>query len=161
MARGARSSGLARGSWVAIVAVSLVVGALSLTRMQVYAVHANERDAVQVVEQVGARLAAHGPDDAPPLAELCEGLLHPVEGSSWSADGRRLRRHGYLFELAPGTDGPRVRAWPTEHGVTGRAAFQWSPTKGLLGHKNQGGRWSGPDGAPDALQGVEWVPLDR
>ncbi|MHC4262078.1 MAG: hypothetical protein ACYSWX_06130 [Planctomycetota bacterium] len=149
-------AGLARSSWLAIVAVSLTVGALSLTRMQIYAVHANERDAVKLVDQLGERLET--PSDAA-LRELSEDLLHPVEGSIWSEDGSRLRRHGYLFELVEVGGSKRVRAWPSDHGVTGRAAYQWSGETGLRGHPNPEGKWSGPETPPDVLDGAEWVAL--
>jgi hypothetical protein len=72
-----------------------------------------------------------------------------------------LRRHGYLFDmtmLRPGE--PMLRAWPWNHGQTGRGAFVWTPQRGLIGSTNAEGRFSGPESPPAAADiGAQWVAM--
>jgi hypothetical protein len=153
-----RRRGLARLSRLAIAAIALILGVLSLTRMQVYAVHANERDAVGLMRQLGARLpGAEGqPRD---LRMLAEGLLHPVEGASFEQKGRRLRRHGYLFQITAGPEEMTLFAWPSEHGLTGRAAYRFRQDQGLRGNPNEDGRHSGSELPPSLIAEDAWFEL--
>jgi hypothetical protein len=161
------TAGLTRTSWVAIVAVTLSVAVLSSTRMHLYAVHANERDAVRLLERLGqdlGRLPAAdptaSPTAAPPLAlsDLASSEVLREQDLEWLDDGRLLRRHGYLFALTQTPDQPpAVEAWPWRYAQTGRAAYRWVPGQGLLGHPNAQGHFDGPDLPPTPT--ADWVTV--
>lgn len=137
-----------------IAAILLVVVLVSIPRLRAFALRENELDAMRTLRVIAAQPApANVPAGRHDLAYLVAhdaSLLRRLEDVELLADGR-LRRHGYLFDLArlqPGE--PMLRAWPWSHGTTGRGAFVWTPQRGLLGFSNSDGVFAGPDGAPDA-----------
>ncbi len=147
-------------SFGAMLSVSAVVGVLvlvSLPRLQAFALHENEADAAELTHLLGRELAAlrQAPRDlaAVSAAAGIQGLGDDLE---WLHGGRLLRRHGYLFELAPASAGAAVRAWPESYGATGRSAFLFRADEGLLRHGNGAGLWSGP-GAPPLAREPGWV----
>lgn len=168
-------------SWVdklTLAAIGVVVVVVTLPVLRGFGVRENERDALRMLrvlaaEPAGARrpLAAGAAalvagDGQATLAELAERdpqIARKLEDLEMLADGR-LRRHGYLFDVAVLASGePMLRAWPWEQGQTGRSAFVWTPRRGIQGYGNADGRFSGPRCPPgfgDA-QAEGWVPMRR
>lgn len=131
-------------SLVAIVAVIVLV---SLPRLHAFAVEENETDAAVLARRL-AQALGDAPGDGQPasLAALVDelGMRDRTDDLEWLADGRVLRRHGYLFELDPPHAAPRaLRAWPWSYGATGRTAFLAHPSDGVRRHANDDGSWSG------------------
>lgn len=169
------------GSLWPIAAVIAVLAAVTLTRLELFAVYENERDALRLLAQIGQRLerlpnaeqgaslaAVLQPD---PEAPASAALLRAAGDAAWLDAGRVLRWHGYLFELeveardaaaAPGA--ARIKAWPWQHGRTGVAAYAFDPRLGLLGHPNRAGEpgpWSGLDLRPELAAGRGWMRLPK
>jgi hypothetical protein len=140
--------------------IGLVVVLVTLPVLRRIALRSNELDALRTLRHLQAEDAAwSGPSLGLLLASEPAALraLEDVEahGPGW------LRRHGYLFGLERGPEGALLCAWPWEFGRTGRAAFAWSRTRGLLGTQNQGGAFDGPSRPPtpaDVARG-DWIPL--
>lgn len=143
---------------LAIVAIGAALAALSLSRMPVYAVYANERDAVRTLRQLAARVpAGAGELDGVTLRALVD--AEASDGAHWSEGGDLLRRNGYLFALAADRAGaPLVQAWPWRHAETGRAAYAIGPGLELRAHPNDDGDWSGPEDRP-ALDRDGWLEV--
>ena len=142
-----------------LLAVGLVVLLVSLPRLREFALRENQGDASSLVVQLGNLLGSSV--QAAELGSVRELVQQDVSfaarlgDSEFLAEGRLLRRHGYLFEIVPAElEGPgsgqawRVRAWPWEHGRSGLASFIWLPDRGLAQHANADGRWSGPEQPP-------------
>jgi hypothetical protein len=164
--------GLARPQAVLIGAVAAVVLVLTVSRLQLFAVYENERDAVALVEYIGAQLRT--PAAAPVggryhlRSEVARATVHvgnPAD-SQWLDEGRVLRRRGYLYDLVADESGALVlRAWPWRAGTTGVAAYAFRQGDGLLGHTNTVDvhvPWSGPDSAPNGpfFASGNWLRLE-
>jgi hypothetical protein len=151
-----------------LVAVGLVVLLVSLPRLREFALAENESDARSLVAHLGELLAkpVHASESAPSVESLVHEsseLARQLDDAEFLEQGRLLRRHGYLFELArAGGDSPAcVRAWPWHYKQTGVAAYAWTASIGLQGHANDGGQWSGPAQPPPSSLDVEsgWKPI--
>ena len=144
-------------------AVGVVVFLVSVPRVHQFALQDNERDAISSLLALSG--AVHASEGEP----RCESL--PLQ-STWDREmSRRLcdahqeekssliQRHGYLLELAHHVDGtPFIRAWPSEHGATGRTAYLLDKEQGLIKHANTGGSWSGTESMrPDGTE-PGWSP---
>jgi hypothetical protein len=144
-----------------ILAIGVVVVVVSIPRLRGFALRANELDAMHMLRALAAQPAPAGREQAgDDLSLLVAGdsaFRRRLEDIECLDDGR-LRRHGYLFDmtmLRPGE--PMLRAWPWNHGQTGRGAFVWTPQRGLLRADNADGRFSGPDRPPTPADvGATW-----
>jgi hypothetical protein len=129
--------------------VVLVVVLVSLPRLRGFALRENEQDAARLIARLGEQAQRRPLDDLAALLASRGALRRDLEDAELVADGRLLRRHGYLFALDRGLLGAaQLRAWPWKHGQTGSAAFLWSAERGLWIHSNRAGRFSGPAAAP-------------
>lgn len=163
----ARSS--AQRAWldrITIGAIGVIVVLVTIPHVERLARRDNEMDAMRTLRLLALQPAAPGTDARThSLAQMVGGdrlLARRLEDVEWMDDGR-LRRHGYLFDIARSADGSAVlRAWPVEAGVTGRATFLWSPMNGLRGHDNAALAWGG-ERAPsmEDARGEGWVTLPR
>jgi hypothetical protein len=140
------------GPYLLLVAVGVVVVLVSLPLLRGLALRENERDAIRTLRLFGSEVFA-APAEAPGnLGSLVEGdatLNRHLPDTRLVDDGRRLFRHGYLFELVQTGEGtPLLRAWPFSHGETGLAAFLLGPDGRLLGTPNASARFSGPSHPP-------------
>jgi hypothetical protein len=162
-----------------IAAVIAVLAVVTLTRLELFAVYENERDALRLLMQIAERLEgspAAGTERS--LAAVLQpdpkglspaDLLRAAGDADWLEAGRVLRWHGYLFELEAAAGAPssgrgpaRILAWPWQHGHTGVAAYAFDPAMGLLGHPNRSpdsGPWSGLERRPDLAVGRGWKRL--
>jgi hypothetical protein len=181
--------GLAASHVLLLVGVATLLSTLTLTRLQLFAVYENERDAVALLERMGRRLDADQvlvaapaatvtSEPAPMLRDVVEAARMSVGNPAdavWLEDGHVLRRRGYLFELSTSEAGERyLRAWPWRVGSTGEAAYAYTREFGLLGHVNRSAPlgtsrsravplWSGPGAAPRlGLEDGEepWIVLE-
>jgi len=172
----------ARGlSWIdrlTLGAIGLVVVVVTLPVLRGFGLRENERDATRMLRVLASEpmsspiTSSRGGDVViaggvqPTLSLLAahdRGIQRRLEDLETLPDGR-LRRHGYLFDVvAAGPGEPMLRAWPWEHGQTGRGAFVWTPRRGLLGFPNSDGRFSGPSAAPTAAEVLAggWVRMPR
>jgi hypothetical protein len=145
-----------------LLAVGVVVLLVSLPRLREFALRENETDARTLVTRLGEVCAREM--SAGTLAQALERepqLVARLDDAEWLAQGRILRRHGYLFELDASRTPARVLAWPWDHGRTGFRAFRWE-AGALEGHSNPGGAWSGVEAPPFEGTGPEgWRPLAR
>lgn len=145
-----------------VIAVLVVVVLVSIPRLRGFALRENELDAMRMLRALAAQPApangerlhagqsksSNGGRALAALVAQDTGLCRRLEDLEFLAGGH-LRRHGYLFDLSSEKPGePMLRAWPWDHGTTGRGAFVWTPQRGLLGYANTDGRFSGLDGAP-------------
>jgi|GEM_PF-743455 len=172
-AKPSATAGVQSMSWtdrLTLAAIGVVVVVVTLPVLRGFGLRENELDAVRMLRALAALPAPsseHAASNRPSaLADLASSdliLRKRLEDLEALPDGR-LRRHGYLFDwllLAPGE--PMLRAWPWEHARTGRGAFVWTPSRGLLGHRNVDGRFSGAGFAPEP-EDVEiggWVAMPR
>ncbi len=144
--------GVSTSSKLVLGAVAAVLLFVSLSRLHIFAVHENERDAVRLLRSLGPRAveaaAATLPASSPPNAQsiLADAVASErLNDVGWIEQGRALRRHGYLFGMQRAEDGAWcLMAWPWNQGRTGKAAFVFHPTLGLRGHPNSDAIWSGP-----------------
>lgn len=147
-----------------IFAIAVVVALVTVQRLRALGLRENELDAMRMLRTLSSLSAPTGADAKHSgLAALVahdSSLDRRLEDLERMSDGR-LRRHGYLFDvtvLRPGE--PMLRAWPWNHGQTGRGAFVWTPQRGLLGFDNADGRFSGPDAPPTSADiGPEWLRM--
>jgi hypothetical protein len=150
--------------YFAILSIVVVVVVVSIPRLRGFAVRENELDAIHMLRALAMQPAPGGHEQAGnDLAQLVArdpALQRRLEDIECLGDGR-LRRHGYLFDmtmLRPGE--PMLRAWPWNHGQTGRGAFVWTPQRGLLGTTNVDGRFSGPENPPAPADiGARWARI--
>lgn len=165
-AHGVRSRSVPLVDWLTIAAIALVVVLVSIPRLRGFALRANELDAMHMLHALSAQPAPPGrashTEDLALLVSRDPALRRKLEDLECLDDGR-LRRHGYLFDmtmLRPGE--PMLRAWPWNHGQTGRSAFVWTPQRGLLGIANADGRFSGPEHPPRPEDvGADWLRIPR
>lgn len=167
-------------SLLAVVAVLVVV---SLPRLRGLALQENEVDAKSTARSLANALRELGSSPArkPALRELLRrpGLLG-LGDSELLAGGQVMRRHGYLFEITclPPTitaaSAPAallggepaalcgllaIRAWPWDHGTTGRVAFLVTQKGGTLAHPNSGAGWEGVEARGATLESLAgWRP---
>ena len=137
-------------------AVGLVLFLVSVPRVHQFALQDNERDAVSSLITLSKVVHAgenESPERALPPQETWDQEMNCKLYDARPAEGTSLiQRHGYLLELAHRSDGtPFIRAWPSEHGATGRSADLFDLEQGLIEHSNPNGAWSGasslrPDG---------------
>jgi hypothetical protein len=143
-----------------LTAVGVVVLLVSLPRLREFALRENEADARRLTARLGElceRAQAAPVRDLGALLASEQQLLQRLDDADWLADGAVLRRHGYLFGLAP--DGQSVVAWPWEHGRTGVQVYRSAHEK-LEGHPNPGGAWSGLASPPQqAGDDPLWRPV--
>ena len=139
--------------YLTVGAIGMVVVLISIPRLRAFALRENELDAMRMLRALAAQPAPAGVEvgerNLARLVAQDTGLKRRLEDLEF-LDGGRLRRHGYVFDmtmLRPGE--PMLRAWPWNHGQTGRGAFVWTPQRGLIGAMNSDGRFSGADGAPE------------
>ncbi len=169
----AATAGVQSMTWIdrlTLAAIGVVVVVVTLPVLRGFGLRENELDALRMLRALAAEPASasgHTATNRPAsLAELAAGdalLRKRLEDLESLPDGR-LRRHGYLFDvllLAPGE--PMLRAWPWEHARTGRGAFVWTPSRGLLGCRNVDGRFSGSRSAPEPedVAAGGWVAMPR
>lgn len=157
-ARGARHAAAGRMRALDVLtlcAVAVVVLLVSLPRLQDLAVRENEGDARWLTErlgEIGGRLEG-APQDIRGLLEAQPTLTRLLDDAEYLEDGRLLRRHGYLFEVAGGAGTgcglSAVRAWPWRYERTGRQAYLWRCGEPLRANANAHGRWSGPQRPPE------------
>ena len=149
---------------ITIAAIVLVVVLVSIPRLRGFALRENELDAIRTLRILASQPApvglAAGETGLAGLVAHDSSLRRRLDDLEIMSDGR-LRRHGYLFDMTRMRPGePMLRAWPWNHGVTGRGAFVWTPERGLLGVTNEGGRFSGAEGAPGPADiGGDWLSL--
>jgi len=179
-----RALGLSPTGGLSILAVVLVLVLVSLPRLREFALHQNERDALETARLVARAMGELGHGAArptiaqPTIAEVVEEaeLGRQLSDAETFAEGRLLRRHGYLFEVVrvpalaveepagPGVvlaaegEGSRlaVRAWPwaaRADGGTGGKALLALSGGAVLGHPNPRGLWSGPERPPTPTLG--------
>jgi len=137
-------------------AVGIVLFLVSVPRVHQFALQDNERDAVSsliVLSQVIHAAEGESSERALPLQGTWDQEMNCRLYDAHAPEGTSLiQRHGYLLELAHRSDGtPFIRAWPSEHGATGRSAYLFDLEQGLITHSNSNGAWSGasslrPDG---------------
>lgn len=146
-----------------IAALLLVVAVVSIPLLRTHALRLNELDALQSMAVLAKPLHEESADRPSPatigqLLERQPDLLRRLSDAEVLDEGRLLRRHGYLFDLAPPLAGgapqpPTLRAWPWSHGQTGLGAFLLVRPGELLGHPNRESVWSGPSAPPRPLTG--------
>ncbi|HVS11933.1 MAG TPA: hypothetical protein VMS76_18855 [Planctomycetota bacterium] len=152
-----------------LVAIATVVLLVSLPRLRDFALRENEGDAQRLVSRLGAIAEREGARSIRELIEGQPGLTRQLDDAEFLEEGRLLRRHGYLFDLAAGASEPSgasgasraVRGWPWAHGRTGFAAFAWFSARGLTTHANTEGLWSGPDRPPGLEEIALWPSVER
>lgn len=150
--------------YVTIGAIVLVVVLVSIPQLRGFALRENELDAMRTLRLIAAQPApadvTAGRYDLAYLVGRDAALRRRLEDVEYLSDGR-VRRHGYLFDIASMRPGePMLRAWPWSHGTTGRNAFVWTPERGLLGFANQDGVFAGPNGAPEGDDvDEEWLSI--
>jgi hypothetical protein len=143
-----RSEGVSAGPQTApslrwpLLALLAVLTVVTLTRLDLFAVYENERDALRLLERLSAQLDETGSWQSSPALQSALGnpsdLPRGTQDAEWLEDGQLLRWHGYLFALATGSDGAvHLIAWPWKHGRTGVAAYASAPGLGLVGHSNR------------------------
>jgi len=167
------AAGVRGMSWIdrlTLAAIGVVVVVVTLPVLRGFGLRENELDALRMLRALAAEpapaaglAASNRPASLTDLAASDLVLRKRLEDLESLPDGR-LRRHGYLFDvlhLAPGE--PMLRAWPWEHARTGRGAFVWSPSRGVLGNRNTDGRFSGAGSAPEPedVAAGGWVPMPR
>jgi hypothetical protein len=176
MGRSARR-GQSLASTLVVTSIGAVLVLVSVTQLHDFAVRGNEEDALAAVRLIARTLPASS-DPLPVLriGERLEGpeLAHQLADADLLADGRLLRRHGYLFEILalplPRVDEPgavhaagaelalAVRAWPWEVGRTGSAVFIGVADGRVFGHRNEVQAWSGTSRAVSpVLDQSGWV----
>jgi len=176
--------GLSLSGALSLCAVAAVLIVVSIPRLRGMAQQENEVDACATTRLLAFALRAYGEERAPTLSDL----LHMPQLAGLRADaellerGRLLRRHGYLFELSRLTPGVAftaapltplatpggapglphaVRAWPWEHGFTGRACFLATDSGATLRHANTGAHCEGTRGAGEGCIPLEgWTPVN-
>lgn len=165
----------ALGRYLTLVAIAAVVVVISLPRLREFALRENESDARALLARLGAKLEIHAAERPASVAALVSaadaadtddrgGLSRWLGDAEYLAEGRLLRRHGYLFDVAEGPDRRFVvRAWPWRAGRTGTLAFVDPVGAAPLAHANQAARFSGPDSPPElSALGVDsgWSAAD-
>jgi hypothetical protein len=178
--RSLRIGGLSLSGALSLAAVLAVLLVVSVPRFHGLALQENEADAKATAALLARALDAGGP--APTLRDLLrrKDLAGLRADAELLAQGKLLRRHGYLFEvtqvaptwtvaglplglvagqadaLAPVR---AIRAWPWRHGATGRTAFLVTADGAQLAHTNSEG-WQGDEAAGLALASLEgWRPV--
>lgn len=152
------------GPYLLLVAVGVVVVLVSLPLLRGLALRENERDAIRTLRLFGSEVFAAPSESLASLGALVEqdATLHRhLPDTRLVDDGRRLFRHGYLFELVRTEAGtPLLRAWPFSHGETGLGAFLLGPDGRLLGTPNESARFSGPLHPPSSEDAsIAWQQL--
>jgi hypothetical protein len=152
---GGDRSGLGLLDAATLAGVLAVVVLVSLPRLRVLARTENRGDALRVVRELDGHWLSEGAS----LGELVSAEVslqrlfsdpRPLE------DGRRVRCHGYLFELV---DGDLV-AWPVDAGRTGSTVYARTSDGRVFAHPNGDGRWEGAVRAPaPPWQGEGWREL--
>ena len=172
-----RRAGLSGSGTITIAAIVSVLVFVSLPRLRTMALHENELDARATALALARELPLHDEDSraVPAIATLLRvnELSRQLADSELLDGGRRLRRHGYVFEvvrlpeeplvlagfglarLAMARPGPAARlgvlAWPWRHGRTGSAALL-ATREALWEHENVPVRWEGPAPAAGLLE---------
>ncbi|MSR61872.1 MAG: hypothetical protein EXS08_05450 [Planctomycetes bacterium] len=176
--------GLSLSGALALCAIAAVLVVVSIPRLCGMAQQENEVDACATARQLASALRTYGEERAPTLSDLLR--MPELVGLRADAElleqGRLLRRHGYLFELSPLTPSVAfmavpltpfaapagssaahhaVRAWPWEHGSTGRASFMATDSGATLMHANAGAHCQGPRAAGESCIPLEgWTPVN-
>jgi len=146
----ARAGHVDSASIATLAAVAAVVVLVSLSSLRGFTLRQNELDAQRTVRLLG-QLAADEPEAPRAIGALVRehpGAARQLQDHELLYDGALLRRHGYLFDVQWSPAGASVRAWPWRHGRTGHGAYVCDAGRRIVGHPNDDGRWSGPEGAP-------------
>jgi hypothetical protein len=167
--------GLSAAGFFSLVAVLAVLVVVSVPRLRGLAVRENEADARQTAELLVAALRRMElePGEVPAMREVTRRpeLARVLSDADLLAEGRLLRRHGYLFEVtcvnpplslaAPAAlltgsgaellQAIAVRAWPWAHGATGETAFLVTAGGARLRHANADAQWEGTSAAGTRL----------
>jgi len=177
-------TGLSLTGAVSLLAVVSVLVFVSLPRLRGLARSENEADARAIVELLGRELVLRRPtpDSAAPTVQALADtkvVTQALSDADFLADGRLLRRHGYLFTvvrleggappLPPGVvlageplrpGAPlAVQAWPWAHGRTGTASLLGTSDGRLLRHANEHGRWAGSEEPGPLTSWDGWRPV--
>ncbi|HEX6882575.1 MAG TPA: hypothetical protein VF530_04285 [Planctomycetota bacterium] len=154
--------GLTPSGTLSLLAVVAVLVVVSVPRLRGLALQENLADARATAQVLARALVERDASASVALDELLRSApLDSLSDAELLADGRLLRRHGYLFELtrlfapADATWGgseaerglPAVRAWPWAHGRTGTKAYLVLSDGTRLEHPNDPPRWQGLSGA--------------
>jgi hypothetical protein len=186
MSHARASSGLTFSGALSLLAVAAVLVVVSLPRLRGLALAENEAEARATTQLFAQALRSEAGADGrlPSWRELLRRpeLAGVLADGELVAQGRLLRRHGYLFELtrlAPSLSVPSapcallagargglcsmlaVHAWPWSHGATGEAAFLATAGGAELVHPNEEPRWQGLEAAGrdlGTLQGWSATP---
>jgi len=157
-------AGLTPSGSLSLLAVVAVLVVVSVPRLRGLALQENLADARATAQVLAHALAEHEADAGASVGLdelLASAPLDSLSDAEILAEGRLLRRHGYLFELtrlfAPadatwgGPEAERglaaVRAWPWAHGRTGTKAYLILADGTRLEHPNDPPRWQGLGGA--------------
>jgi len=139
-----------RPGWVdpaLLGAVGIVVVLVSLPRLRSFALHDNAQDARSMMDVLGDAVfaaQAGGPLELGAFFDSRPDLDHRLRDAEPLQEGRLLRRHGYLFDLARTPGGRRLlRGWPWEHGHTGMPAYTRVEGGPVVTLPNTAGRYSG------------------
>lgn len=146
-------AGVSTMGWATILAVVAVVFVVTFSNLRGMALRENESHAEALLRAFGELLTpevlADAPRDLQAWSAAQQGFDHELTDAHWVGDdGALLLRHGYLFEWRPSATGPLLVAWPTEHGLSGRRAFLWSPDGGVVTLPNEARAWSGMERRP-------------
>ena len=129
-----------------------------MPRLRAFVVRANELDARYTMALLGDLLTGHD-GTLESLSELIEDdaeLARQFQDGTWLEEGRRLRYHGFFYELTRDAEHPdrvSIIGWPVAAGRTGVRAYVFRTDavgEGTLWlHGNASGYWSGERGAPE------------
>ena len=141
-----RRLGMSASGLLTLLVVVSVLVVISLPRLRSFARSENERDALAAAALIARELPPPGGSAdgsspvGPSIGEVVQGLLRQLPDTELLAEGRTLRRHGYVFTLrrlpapplAPGevlaSEAARapvlaVHAWPWKFGPTGSQSY--------------------------------------
>jgi len=160
--------GLSFTDHLTLFLIGLVVVLVSLPRLRRFALRENETDAAHMLRILWNEAETQGvtlhPGVLGALFGPGTGLQNRSEDLEVLDDGR-LRRHGYLFDVIETARGETfISAWPWEYGRTGLGAYSISGERGLLGHENGDGVFSGEQRPPSSAELVEartWRSMAR
>jgi len=145
---------------LSLASVGVLLFLVSVPRVHRLAVQDNQRDAQSAVRALYQAVSTASAVATP--QELAAGLEERLRDVKLHEEHGLIQRHGYLFEVAPGSGlGDVVRAWPVSHGDTGAAAYLMDPDGTLRVHANPAALWSGPLSSRPTGQEPGWQLAER
>ena len=184
-----RRRGISLAGALSLVSIVFVLVLVSLPRLRAFVLVENAADARATVHYLIDEFALEADDDPDPrvgeLLERSHRLRHALSDAEVLADGRLLRRHGYLFAFVPHdvldrpavadvgeydvrpmeANAPRPRAsyvvlaWPWR--AEGTPLVVGTPEGALYSPRRHDLDWSGPDLDPAVLpRWEEWSRVD-